>query len=213
MKSRKLKNLIALLCGYAILLVLFRVKYTQNMFYLFLVWNLFLAIIPFGISTFLLEYPNKILSYLLFPVWLIFLPNAPYIITDLFHLKQGTSMPMWFDLLLILSFAISGMLLFFVSLNDMFILIKNQFSTNFAHFISVFALFLSGFGIYLGRYLRWNSWDLIHKPKVLINDITIRILHPMQYPKTWGITLGFGFLFWIGFLIFREFLEKREVKL
>ncbi|MEE9348524.1 MAG: DUF1361 domain-containing protein [Flavobacteriaceae bacterium] len=211
MQDRTLKNSLALLCLYAISLVVFRVFYTQSDFYLFLIWNLFLAIIPFGITSFLTQVKSKLLNYLLFPIWLVFLPNAPYIITDLFHLQQGTSMPIWFDLLLILSFSISGMLLFFMSLNYMFVLIKNQLSKKTAWFISISILFLSAFGIYLGRYLRWNSWDLIHQPSVLFNDVLMRIIHPTQHPKTWGITLGFGFLFCIGFIIFRVFTVNQFI--
>jgi uncharacterized membrane protein len=123
----KTSKIIILLSIYAILLVVFRVYFTKSVFYLFMVWNLFLAVIPYVISNYLKQVNNKYLLYVLFPIWLIFLPNAAYIITDLVHLHQGTLMPIWFDLLLILSFAITGMLLFFISLNDVFLLIKQRF--------------------------------------------------------------------------------------
>ena len=203
MKTNKTSKIIILLCIYSLLLVVFRVYYTKSIFYLFMVWNLFLAIIPYVISKHLKQIKSKKTLYILFPVWLIFLPNAPYIITDFVHLHQGTQMPVWFDLVLILSFSITGMLLFFISLNNVFLLVEYHFSNKKAWFLSVFVLFLSSFGIYLGRYLRWNSWDIIHKPQFLLQDVLTRIIHPMHHPKTWGITFGFGFLFLITFIGFR----------
>jgi uncharacterized membrane protein len=192
---------------YTLVLIVFRVFYTKSGFYLFLVWNLFLAIIPYLISNFLNNNKQKYMFYLLLPIWLLFLPNAPYIITDFFHLQQGILMPIWFDLLLISSFAVSGMLLFFLSLNDMFIVIKIRFSNRISWIITVSALFLSGFGIYLGRYLRWNSWEIIQQPKQLFQDIINPILHPFNHPKTWGITFGFGLFFFIIFLGFRKMYD------
>jgi uncharacterized membrane protein len=208
----KTSKIITLLGIYAILLVVFRVYFTKSVFYLFMVWNLFLAVIPYVISNYLKQVNNKYLLYVLFPIWLIFLPNAAYIITDLVHLHQGTLMPIWFDLLLILSFAITGMLLFFISLNDVFLLIKQHFSIKKAWFLTVFVLFLSSFGIYLGRYLRWNSWDIMHRPQLLLNDIFTRIIHPTHHPKTWGITFGFGFLFLLGFIGFKYIYIHQKLK-
>ena len=211
-KMKKTTQFLFLLGLYSVALVAFRIYYTKSTFYLFMLWNLFLAIIPFVLSNLLQQKSNRLLFYVLFPVWLLFLPNAPYIITDLFHLRQGNLMPIWFDLLLISSFSVTGMFLFYISLNDMFLLLKSQFSSNFAWFLSVFVLFLSGFGIYLGRYLRWNSWDIIHKPQLLLHDVFTRIMHPTQHPKTWGITIGFGLFFLITFYGFRivsnRFYEK-----
>lgn len=208
MKFKKITQLVIILCTYSIMLVAFRVYYTKSPFYIFMLWNLLLAIVPYIISNVLMQVTNKILFYLLFPIWLLFLPNAPYIITDLFHLRQGILIPIWFDLLLIISFSVTGMLLFFISLNDMFLLLKTRFSNKFAWFLSIFVLFLSGFGIYLGRYLRWNSWDLIHKPQLLLQDVFTRIIHPTQHLKTWGITIGFGLFFLITFYGFRVISDE-----
>lgn len=210
MNSKKINNLIIILCIYAISLTVFRVKVTDSGFYLFLIWNLFLAIIPFLITNYLKQQTNRFLLYMLFPFWLLFLPNAPYIITDLFHLEKGTLMPIWFDLLLIISFAICGMLLFFTSLNDMFNILTKYFSKKTVWFVTIVSLFLSGFGIYLGRFLRWNSWEILNKPLLLFRDIWNPIMHPIQYSRTWGITFGFGFLFLICFLIFKNLLGVRN---
>ena len=172
---------------------------------------MFLALIPFLSTNFLKQNNTKYLLYLLFPVWLLFLPNAPYIITDLFHLPKGTKMPIWFDLLLISTFTINGMILFFSSLNDMFTIIKEKYTTHFSWFIIISTIFLSGFGIYLGRYLRWNSWDIIQNPLLLLKTISDPIINPLQHPKTWGITLGYGFLFIICFLLFKPNLSNKSI--
>lgn len=193
-------------------LVMFRVKISNSFFYLFLVWNLFLAYIPFGLTTLLLQkqqlQKSRFKFWLLFIVWLLFLPNAPYIITDLFHLQLGNAMPIWYDLLLVISFAGNGFLIFFISINDMHRIIQQKFSTIKAWFLTILIFFLCGFGIYLGRFLRWNTWDILHKPFSLIQDIFTRVVHPMEHPKTWGVTIGFGLLFTISFSIFKILTTK-----
>ncbi len=95
-----------------------RIKITGSYFFLFLVWNLFLALIPFAISTYLVSKPeiSKVRLFLWATVWLLFLPNAPYIVTDLVHLKLHNPFWGWFDVLLLVSFAINGLLLYFLSL-------------------------------------------------------------------------------------------------
>ena len=214
MKSNKTTNLIILLGIYAIALIVFRVFYTKSGFYLFLIWNLFLAIIPFLITNYLKRKNSKSLLFLLFPIWLLFLPNAPYIITDLVHLQQGTLMPFWFDLLLVLTFSVNGMILFFNSLYDMFTLIKEKYSSSISWIITSLSIFLSGFGIYLGRYLRFNSWDIIQNPLQLIKTVFQPIMHPTQHPKTWGITIGFGLFFIICFLFYKSLFDiKKETTL
>ena len=115
--KNKLNFSIAVLSIYCILLMLLRIKIANSFFYLFLVWNLFLAYIPFGISTIIKQNDaikeSKFKFWSLCFAWILFLPNAPYIITDFVHLQQGKLMPYWFDLLLISSFTVNGMVLFF----------------------------------------------------------------------------------------------------
>jgi uncharacterized membrane protein len=100
----------------------FRMVYSETITFLFLNWNLFLAIIPWLLSSFATIKPSiqksKIVIFLLLGTWLLFFPNAPYILTDLFHLKMKSTMPIWFDLVLILSFAWTGLMFGFLSLWD-----------------------------------------------------------------------------------------------
>lgn len=96
------------------------------------------------------------------------------------------------DLALILTFAWTGLLFGFMSLWDIEVLLEKFFNRKFIPVISSFLLFLSSFGIYLGRYLRWNSWDIIQKPYSLVYDIGHRVVNPLEHPRTWGMTIFMG---------------------
>lgn len=177
---------------------IFRFIYTDTKLFLFLNWNLFLAFLPWFFSTLLTIYPrfrkNTFGLLVLVFSWLLFFPNALYILTDLFHLQLNTSMPKWFDLMLILSFAWVGLLFGFMSLWDIEKIIGQRIKKNLMPLISFGLLFLGSFGVYVGRYLRWNSWDIIREPFNLFYDISNRILNPFQHKGTWGMTL-FMFIF------------------
>ena len=186
-----------------------------NKVFLFLNWNLFLAFLPWLFSTILIIYPkwqrkNLILFLLLFS-WLLFFPNAPYILTDLFHLRLRTSMPVWFDLVLILSFAWTGLLFGFMSLWDIEYIFMQKINYRIIPLVSSVLLFAGGFGIYLGRYLRWNSWDIISNPAGLAEDITDRFINPTSHPTTWGMTFFMGLFLNIIYWSFK-FLGYRHNK-
>jgi uncharacterized membrane protein len=176
----------------------FRFVYTDTKVFLFLNWNLFLAFLPWLFTTILTIYPklkqNKLVLVALVFSWLLFFPNSLYILTDLFHLQLETSMPKWFDLVLILSFAWTGLMFGFMSLWDIEKIIGNKINKGLMPVVSLFLLFMGSFGIYLGRYLRWNSWDIITEPFYLFYDISDRIIKPFQHKGAWGMTL-FMFIF------------------
>jgi uncharacterized membrane protein len=184
---------LTLLCfGFSI----FRFAYTDSKMFLFLNWNLFLAFVPWALSTLLIAKSGLIRSkWILFgllSVWLLFFPNAPYILTDLFHLRLKTAMPVWFDLTLILSFAWTGLLFGFLSLWDIETMLCRFIKRKYVTILSVILLFAVSFGIYIGRYLRWNSWDIITEPFALAYDIGDRIINPPAHPRTWGMTIVMG---------------------
>ncbi|MCH2491024.1 MAG: DUF1361 domain-containing protein [Flavobacteriales bacterium] len=209
----KLHGSLALFLGVALLLLMIRIKITHSFFYLFLVWNLFLAVIPYGISLWLqsLKKPSKWFVILIALSWLAILPNAPYIITDFVHLRFATASLIWLDILLLFVFASNGLLFYFLTLQDMQRLLKHHFATQWISVISGFIPFLCGFGIYLGRVLRWNSWDLLHHPKSLLTDILSITLNPVEHLTAWGLTLGFGIFLFSGMLLFSQLGKLKKV--
>lgn len=178
-------------------LLIFRMEWSGNARFVFLVWNLFLAGLPLVASTTLkyLHEVNRMRWYLVLPVagfWLLFLPNAPYILTDLFHLHKVPGIPLWYDLMLILSFAWNGLMFGLISLLDVHKIVNERKSAFAGWLTSIGVLILSSFGIYLGRFLRWNSWDIISEPEALFRDVIHPILHPFQNPTPVGVTLCFS---------------------
>jgi uncharacterized membrane protein len=199
-------------------LSVFRFSYTGSKAFLFLNWNLFLACIPWLLTSFMLLIPkiaksNSILILLLF-IWILFFPNAPYILTDLFHLSPKKYIPIWFDLIIILSFAWTGLLFGFFSLWDIEQLLRTKTKDKLSSFwittTTVLFLFLSSFGVYLGRYLRWNTWDIIHQPLTIFNDIILRFSNPSQHPRTWGMTILMGIFLNILYFSFRFIRERKN---
>ena len=190
----------------SVVLITFRVFLTHRITFVFLLWNLFLALIPFGLSTMLGLSAGKLKARVLLPVgtvWLLFFPNAPYILTDLFHLEPRTGVPYWFDLALLLSCAWNGLMLAYASLTDMQALVARRLGWGAGWGFATVALLLSSFGIYLGRYLRFNSWDIITNPLTLFYDILSRVLHPASHSGTWGVTLLYGVFLLLGYATVR----------
>lgn len=196
--------ILALSCLLSVTLEAFRVYYSGFGTYLFLVWNLFLAILPYVISTLFLLYYKKISSVLLTAVilfsWLLLFPNAPYIVTDFFHLEPKASIPYWYDLGLIFSFAWNGLILGFISLYDIQTALARKYGVVKGWVFSIASLILASFGIYLGRYERFNSWDILTNPVSLFIDIADRFIHPFSHPRTILMTLLFSVVLIFGYV-------------
>ena len=195
---------VALIFSTIILMV--RMKLNKSFAFMFLIWNVFLAIIPFVITMYLKTSTNlsKIKLGFAFIIWLAFLPNAPYIVTDLIHIRIGNDSRLWLDVLVLLSFALSGLLLFYTSILDMQHLLKSKFKKLPTESLILVILFLCGFGVYLGRFLRYNSWEIISQPQILISDILNIIIAPFQHYEAWFFTLGFGAFLVVGFWMFKN---------
>lgn len=214
---QKRKHLLFLICFMALfnaILLGVRIYMAQKPIFLFLIWNLFLAFIPLGIGLFL-RYgtsggKNRFLHILLFMGWLLFLPNAFYLMTDLFHLKPRTGIPLWYDLLLIFSFAWNGLIVGYLSIIDIHEFLERTWNASIAWGSSICILILCAFGIYLGRYLRWNSWDILTDPISLISDIGHRVVFPAEHLDAWGVTICYSLFFIIGFITLRIF-SKPEI--
>ena len=187
-------SVLILLSAFSILLLLFRIKLTQSPYFLFLVWNLFLAGIPYAITSYLktLKHINTLSLLIIGSVWLVFLPNAPYIITDLFHLRYSSAHLVWLDTLIIIVFAITGLILFYKSVLSMESIIKTYVEKRVVEFILPVLFILVGFGVYLGRFLRFNSWEIINKPWTIITTILEIITQPRTHSAAWLFTICFG---------------------
>lgn len=135
------------------------------------------------------------IALLCIPIWLLFFPNAPYLITDLVHLHARPEMPYWFDQILYMAFAFTGCYLGMISLILMQSLVRRLLGW-IASWIFAFAvLVLSGFGIYLGRFLRFNSWDLLLNPKPLLKEIFSWVRHPKSNSDAFIFALTFSVFF------------------
>jgi uncharacterized membrane protein len=171
---------------------------TDTPVFLFLNWNLFLAVIPWMASSAMIMFrgfrKNKFFLFCLVVIWIAFFPNSPYILTDLFHLRVRNSAPIWFDLVVILSFAWAGLVFGFQSLFDIESLMSERIKPLYVNIVTTCLLFLGAFGVYIGRYLRWNTWDIVDNPFELFSDIGSRILNPFDHWRTWGVTLLMGIL-------------------
>lgn len=176
----------------AVLMILFRIVYTDSIKLLFLVWNLFLAWIPFLLSIYILKISqskNKYIPKIVIGIlWILFFPNTFYLITDYIHLNNHSYVKlengiyhfyydflMWFDFVLISLFAFLGYFLGVLSLNNIHKLILSKWSKGLSWFFILLIAFITGFGIYLGRFLRFNSWDVIIHPVSLIVEIVQNI--------------------------------------
>jgi uncharacterized membrane protein len=142
----------------------------------FLLWNLTLAWIPLLVALVIYDsYRRGVRVSLLTPaavVWLLFLPNAPYIVTDFVHLTPTPSTPLWFDAVVISSFAWTGLLLGFASLYLVHAVVRHRFGPRVGWTAALTALALTSVGVYIGRFLQWNSWDLLYRPGQRLAEIT-----------------------------------------
>lgn len=200
-------------------LTLFRIGYTGSPRFIFLNWNLFLAFVPWMFSSLMIIYPGLQKSRLaligLLMSWLLFFPNAPYILTDLIHLRLNSNLTLWFDLLLILMFSWAGLMFGFMSLWDVEHILSKQLKPRTVRILSVIILFVASFGVYLGRFLRWNSWNIVNSPRAILADLLDRFIDPFAHPRTWGVTIVLGLLlniiYWSFWLIKNRSLKPAVV--
>lgn len=172
-----------------------RVVVAHDLAHIFMAWNLFLAWLPLvlALAARVLYSAHRWLRYPAFAIcaglWLLFFPNAPYMMTDLIHLGPNQVVPLWYDALLLLAFAWTGLLLGFISLYIMQGLVAQSLGRAAGWLFALGSLGLSAFGIYLGRFLRWNSWDVFYAPQTLLGDIWTRMRYPLEHPQTYSVTL------------------------
>lgn len=202
MKNRLL--LLALLC---ISLEAGRMLYSGTLSYIFLIWNLFLAAVPYLLSSHIqTKKPTGMNLIGKCLVWVLFLPNALYIITDLKHLRVRPPVPEWFDCLLLFSFSTLALLLGLLSFYQMNQVLKRYAPPYIRHIILISISLLAGFGVYLGREQRWNSWDLFTNPFALISEC----ISLSTVPHVWAFSLCYGFAFLSMYYITSSLIHYRH---
>ena len=175
---------------FSCVLVLLRIIHTGRPVFLWLIWNLFLAYVPYLLSSWLTQrQPTRWRLLIISAIWLLFIPNSFYILTDLFHLIDCRSpvVPAWFDLSLIFSFAWNGILLGVLSVRQMEKLARPIIGAYWGGFFVYLVMALNALGVYAGRYLRLNSWDILTNPFQLTLDMTRLIIHPFRSQQAWGM--------------------------
>ena len=187
-------------------LVVARILWTGRLSYSFLVWNLFLAWLPMIFALLACEsYQNtsgrdwRFLG--LAGAWLLFFPNAPYIFTDLIHLTSRFYPYFWVDLSLILLCALTGLVLGFVSLYLMQSVVERMFGRAASWLFIATVAALSGFGIYVGRFMRFNSWDVVFKPRQVYHGIGNWVADPFANSASLAFPLLFGVFVFITYLM------------
>ena len=205
------------LLGYfSVFLLVGRIIYSGSYMYSFLIWNLFLAIVPLFVSftahrLYFFRRINRHCIYLLFFVWLIFFPNALYIITDFIHLRIRGNVPLWYDLILVFAFVWNGLIIGFLSLRIMHKIIEDMAGKIIGWVFACVSLLLSGFGVYVGRFLRWNSWDIISQPHHLFLDVLDRLFNPARHPRTYIMSLILWLFFFLAYVMIMS-INEAEVK-
>jgi uncharacterized membrane protein len=208
---------LALASGVNMSLVVARTLWTWNLGCAFLVWNLFLAWLPLVFALLACEQFERnqkwTWRFSAFAVsWLLFFPNAPYIFTDLIHLvrslhfhagryivvEPGTRF--WVDMILIVSAALTGLILGFLSLYLMQQIVTRRYG-NMAGwgFIAATAA-LGSFGVCLGRFSRFNSWDVLVRPIELCQGIGSMVTSPFAQPTVLAFPLLLATFLFLAYL-------------
>jgi uncharacterized membrane protein len=121
-------------------------------------------------------------------LWLAFLPNTWYVLTDFLHVKPTGEVSEIYDITLVGILVIVGFVLGFTSLYLVHKRMLKSISEQKSLFIVAGVILLSSFAIYLGRNLRWNSWDVLANPGGIIVSISDRIIDPFGHPRAINVT-------------------------
>jgi uncharacterized membrane protein len=165
---------LAILSLFVLALIVARVVYTRTFDHAGIAWNLFLAWIPFVLALVVYARARRLSRPSLVSLgglWLLFFPNAPYIVTDLKHIGDAGRIPILYDVLFLSAAAWTGLLLGLTSLFLVHAVARRLLGAVSAWGLVVGVLALSSFGIYLGRVQRWNSWDVFIRPEALLGQI------------------------------------------
>ncbi|MCB9430574.1 MAG: DUF1361 domain-containing protein [Ardenticatenaceae bacterium] len=195
----------------AVLLVIVRWLLVGNFTFDFMVWNLFLAWLPLLFAAMAWRWWEKRPFSLLYTtLWLLFFPNAPYILTDFIHLRQRGGVPIWFDFLLLLAFALAGLYVGLLSLDWLHRLVAGENGRFLGWLFVLTTLSLSSFGVYMGRFWRWNSWDMLLRPTAVLTHLAHTLTDPANAQHTATATLLLTVILLISYAFFHFPQKARE---
>ena len=189
-----------------------RIHRTGDPYYRFLLWNLFLAWVPlvFAIAAFARAHRRAdLLVVVLLLLWLLFFPNAPYVLTDFIHLSERPSAPLWYDALMLSAFAWTALLLGFASLFLVQLIVQRVAGVVWSWLVVVEALALASFGVYLGRFMRFNSWDALLRPRRIGNVIANQLENPFRHPRIAVALVALTAFLLVGYAVLYAFAGLR----
>jgi uncharacterized membrane protein len=201
----------------AVVMLHLRLEWSGKASFLFLVWNLFLAWVPYGLALVasLLRARGSGRWWNLLPLgvaWLLAFPNAPYLLTDFIHLRPQPDVPMWFDAAMLASFAATGWLLGLLSLEVWKRLLEERWGRVAAWGGVLAVSVLCGYGIYLGRFERWNSWNVLNRPGSLFEAVLGHLRDPLMYRWLVVTTAVFAGLVLLSYLVFEILVQRRRTE-
>lgn len=193
----------------AFALNILRVVLFDKFSFVYILWNILLAFIPFLISSILLYYSEKNkLNQTLFVIggiiWLIFLPNAPYIVTDLIHIGVVKGVPVLYDSVLLFTSAWAGLLLGVNSIYHIEKILLSKYSKKITNFIILIVILFTSFGVYVGRFLRFNSWDFFTSHSSLLSSVWKIFTQSNNYVNVYIYTILFFFFIYVSFISFKH---------
>lgn len=211
MKISRVTSSFLVLSLTCVLLFVVRVEMTEQSLGFGIVWNIFLAWIPLVaalIARRLQE--HKKTAFFFMGSWLLFFPNAPYIITDLGHLQHLTPHLWWFDSVALFISALTGLLLGMYSIQLIHSVLQNYYNKLVAWIALGGCMVLAGFGIYLGRFSRLNSWDILSNPMHLAKTCYVSLHDPLAFKTTvlFGFVLSLMYIAYYTLFRIENGLEK-----
>lgn len=197
---------LAVLSMLVIAMIVFQIAFTGTSEHSAIAWNLLLAWIPFWLALIVYDRSRSGASTLTLGaaavLWLLFLPNAPYIVTDLKYIDGFSGLEALYNLVLLTSAAFTGLLLGLTSLFIVHAVARRLVGALNAWALVVAVLTLSSFGIYLGRVQRWNSWDVFVRPGSLFGDVAAGLTDPLSHQRPIAVTILFTSFLLASYLVF-----------
>ena len=144
-------------------------------------------------------------------LWLLFFPNAPYLVTDLKYVGWYEDAPFWYDTVLLSTGAVAGLALGCTSLYLVHAVARRFWGALTAWLAVGMVLVLGSFGIFLGRVLRWNSWDVFTDPGPLARQLADGLADPLAYPQALAVTALFTAFLGSTYLLFYAFARLSNV--